>query len=132
MGFREIPHTADVALEVWAPDLVGLFAEAARGFNAVSGTQIASAPRVLRKVELGGIDEESLLVAYLTELVYAQEQDQLGFDEFNLRIEGQRLSGELAGARLISLTKPIKAITYHNLRINRTSRGYEVQIVFDV
>jgi len=36
------------------------------------------------------------------------------------------------GAPLLSATKIIKAVTYHNLRIRPTARGYEVEIVFDV
>jgi SHS2 domain-containing protein len=132
MGFRELPHTADLALHVWAFDLTALFAEAARGFNALSGAQLLPGPRLVRSIQLEEMDPESLLVAFLTELVYAQEHDRLGFDEFGLRVAGQRLTGKLRGARLLSLSKPIKAVTYHNLGISRTDRGYEVQIVFDV
>lgn len=71
-------------------------------------------------------------MAFLTELVYAQEQDNVGFDELSLQIVDHRLTGQLSGARLVSLAKPIKAATYHNIEIRRTDRGYEVEIVFDV
>jgi SHS2 domain-containing protein len=132
MGFREIPHTADLALELWAPNLVALFIEAARGFNFVSGAQLGPGPRLDRNIDLAAIDSEGLLVAFLTELVYAQEQDNVGFDELSLQIVDHRLTGQLSGARLVSLAKPIKAATYHNIEIRRTDRGYEVEIVFDV
>lgn len=132
VGFREIPHTADVALEVWAPDLVTLFEEAARGFNAISGARVAPAPSLIRHIHLTGTDPESLLVAFLTELVIAQEQENAGFDDFHLQITDHRLTGTLKGGPLLSLAKPIKAVTYHNLGIKRTHRGYEVGIVFDV
>ena len=32
-GFQERPHTADWALDVWAPDLIGLLQQAARKLN---------------------------------------------------------------------------------------------------
>ena len=132
MGFREIPHTADLALEVWAPDLVTLFEEAARGFNVISGAEVAPAAGLIRHIDLTGVDPESLLVAFLTELVIAQEQENAGFDDFSLQITDHRLMGTLKGGPLLSLAKPIKAVTYHNIGIKRTDRGYEVGIVFDV
>jgi SHS2 domain-containing protein len=38
----------------------------------------------------------------------------------------------MEGAPIASLDKAIKAVTYHNLRINETSKGFETTIVFDV
>ncbi len=132
MGFREVPHTADVALEVWAPDLSGLFAEAARGLNSISGVALSPGRPVSRPVHLEELDDEGLLVAFLTEVVYAQEQDRLGFDEFRLEIEAHRLRGEMSGRPIATIAKPIKAVTYHNLRITSNASGLRVLIVFDV
>lgn len=132
MGFEELEHTADWALHVWAADLPTLFAEAARGMNALSGVALDRGQRVRRAVDLQGQDTESLLVSFLTELIYAQEHDFVGFDRFDLRISDGRVSGQLDGSSLKSLTKPVKAVTYHNLGISKTLRGYEVEIVFDV
>lgn len=131
-GFEEIPHTADWAMRVWADDLPALFAEAVRGMNALAGARLAQSPRVRRKFNAKGPDTESLLVAFLTELVYAQEHENLGFDQFDIRILDQRISVKMQGAPLESLSKAVKAVTYHNLKIEQTKRGYEVEIVFDV
>ncbi|MBE3038560.1 MAG: archease, partial [Chloroflexi bacterium] len=67
-----------------------------------------------------------------SELVYAAEQEKLGFDMFMIDIEGQTLKVEMEGAPLLYLNKAIKAVTYHNLQIQQTARGVEVEIVFDV
>jgi SHS2 domain-containing protein len=42
------------------------------------------------------------------------------------------LKVEMEGAQIVSTDKAIKAVTYHNLKIERTKRGFEVTIVFDV
>jgi SHS2 domain-containing protein len=131
-GFEELPHTADWALHVWAPDLAGLFAEAARGMNALSGAQPAEGPRVERTFDAEAPDPESLLVRFLSELVYATEQEHLVFDRFEITIGDGHLQTKMSGAQLAALTKAIKAVTYHNLRIHPTERGVEVEIVFDV
>ncbi|MFH1186447.1 MAG: archease [Chloroflexota bacterium] len=132
MGFEEFPHTADCALRVWAPDLASLFAEAALGLNSVAGAEIGSGVRVTREISLHESDAESLLVAFLTELVYSQEQEVLGFDRFRLCVSNRDLSGQMHGSRLVSVSKPIKAVTFHNLEIRESARGQEAEIVFDV
>lgn len=132
MGFEEIPHTADWSLRVWADDLPGLLAESARGMNWLSNMKLAEGPRETRTYETEGPDGESLLVAFLTELVYYAEQENLGFDDFDIQIKDGRLKVEMGGAPLKSLSKAIKAVTWHNLKIIETAKGLEVEIVFDV
>lgn len=132
MGFEEIAHTADWSVRVWAPDLPGLFAESARAMNALAGTVTAPGPRLKRLFDSEGPDAESLLVAFLSELIYYQEQENLAFDAFEVEMEGTRLRVEMEGAQVASSDKAIKAATYHNLKIKEMPHGLETTIVFDV
>jgi SHS2 domain-containing protein len=132
MGFEEISHTADWSARIWAPDLPSLFVEAARAMNSLSGTIAGSASHVIRTFNAEGPDAESLLVAFLSELVYYQEQENLTFDAFDLRVAAQWLKVEMEGTRIESVEKAIKAVTYHNLKIEKTAEGFETTIVFDV
>jgi SHS2 domain-containing protein len=132
MGFKEIPHTADWSLRVWADDLAGLLAESARGMNWLAAVELADSPREKRTFEAEGLDSESLLVAFLSELVYYAEQDNMGFDDFEITLKNDRLKVKMGGAPLKALGKAIKAVTYHNLEIEQTARGLEAVIVFDV
>jgi len=132
MGFEEISHTADWSARIWAEDLPSLFKEAARAMNSLSGTIGDAGPRLKRVFEAEAPDAESLLVAFLSELLYYQEQENLVFDVFDLRMASQWLKAEMAGAQIASSEKAIKAVTYHNLKIERTEKGLETTIVFDV
>ena len=132
MGFEEISHTADWSVRVWAEDLPSLFAEAARAMNTLAGIVISRSPRVKRIFEADGSDAESLLVAFLSELVYYQEQENMAFDVFDLDVDSQNLKVEMEGAEIVSVDKAIKAVTYHNLKIEKTNRGFETTTVFDV
>jgi SHS2 domain-containing protein len=132
MGYEEIPHTADWSIRVWAQGLEGLLAESARGMNWIAGTELADEPRITKTFEAEEPDNESLLVAFLSELVYYAEQENLGFDDFDIYIKDGRLKVEMGGASLKSMDKVIKAVTWHNLKIEETVRGLEVEIVFDV
>jgi SHS2 domain-containing protein len=131
-GFRELEHTADWQLEVWAPDLPALLEQSARGMYALTGARLQVGPRLNRGLDLPMKDPESLLVTFLAELLFLEEQEGLAFDAFNLQIDGGLLHADLGGARLVSIDKEIKAVTYHNLVINKTPRRLEVKIVFDV
>jgi SHS2 domain-containing protein len=132
MPFEEIQHTADWSLRVWAADLAELFAESARGMTALSGIQLSPSQKTSRTIKSVAPDPESLLVSFLSELVYFGEQENLAFDEFKIRIANNQLTAEIAGASILSIDKAIKAVTYHNLQIRQTPKGYEVEIVFDV
>ena len=131
MGFEEISHTADWSAHVWAQDQPSLFAECARAMNALSGTRIGSGPRIQQTFEAEAPDTESLLVAFLSELVYYEEQENLAFDRFEVQVEGQRLKVEMRGGQIAAVDKAIKAVTYHNLKIRETDRGCETSMVFD-
>ena len=132
MGFEEISHTADWSVRVWAPDLPSLFVESARAMNSLSGTRIGNDARITRTFTCEAPDAESLLVAFLSELVYYQEQESLAFDRFRLEVKSKKLKSEMEGAPIDSVDKTIKAVTYHNLQIKETGQGFETTIVFDV
>ena len=132
MGFEEISHTADWSAHIWAEDLPSLFKEAARAMSSLSGTVIGAGPRLKRTFETKGPDAESLLVAFLSELLYYQEQENLAFDMFDLRVAVEWLKVEMEGTEIAKSEKAIKAVTYHNLKIEKTSEGFETTIVFDV
>lgn len=131
-GYRELEHTADWQLEVWAPDYPGLLEQAARGMYHLSGARGQAGARVDRTFRLRSADPETMLVAFLAELLFYQEQDGLVFDTFNLSMEGEALLAELHGLPLAGLDKEIKAVTYHNLQLQHTQQGLQARIVFDV
>jgi SHS2 domain-containing protein len=131
-GFTEIEHTADWALKVWAPDLALLFAQAAEGMYWLMETQLSTGQRVERVIEAGGMDPESQLVYFLSELLYLGESEGLGFDQFEITFEADSLRAVVGGAPVMAQKKEIKAVTYHNLAIRQEGQRYTVVIVFDV
>lgn len=131
-GFREIDHTADWALHVWAPDLNSLFEQAAIGMYSLSETELKSTPRQSRQLHLEDLDNESLLVAFLNELLFFGEDENLGFDSFEVDILDNKLSALAFGSSYVTRKKEIKAVTFHNIAIKSSDNGLGVQLVFDV
>ncbi len=131
-GFQEVEHAADWALRVWAPQLSGLLEQAGRGMLSLAGVKVADGPPRECEIEISFLDREQLLVKFLSEILYFIEQENLAFTEYDLSLDRDRLKARLRGYPIRSLEKAIKAVTYHNLEVRQTERGYEVYIVFDV
>lgn len=131
-GYREHAHTADWELDAWAPDLPALFEQVARGMYSLAGIQLQACPRTRQTIHLSADDPETLLVSFLSELIYLIESQGLCFDTFNFKFEGTQLWAFLEGAHQAKQDKEIKAVTYHNLSIQPTAHGLTVRVVFDV
>lgn len=130
-GFREIEHTADWAIEAWAPDLEGLIRQVAAGMYALMGVEACPEPMVTHSIALSAEDRESLLVAFLTELLYLAESRSLVCDVVELRCSDTSLSASLATTPIDRIHRQIKAVTYHNLEVKSTPEGVSVVVVFD-
>jgi SHS2 domain-containing protein len=131
-GFRELGHGADVALEVWAPDLPGVFRQAVAGMLALMGVETAGEHRLERALILTAPDDESLLVALLSQVLFILEQERLVFTLVDLVPAPGRLDVTLAGAPLLSIQREIKAVTFNDLAIRRSDGCLKVVIVFDL
>jgi len=131
-GYREIPHTADWELEVWAPNLLGLLEQAALGMYQLTGIVISSTPCVSHNLVLQLSEPETLLVDFLNELLFLCESEDIAFSEFDLWLDESHMHAQLRGAEIQSMEKEIKATTYHDLHIVETDQGLVARIVFDV
>jgi SHS2 domain-containing protein len=131
-GHREVEHTADWELEVWGPDMEALLEEAARGMYRLMGVEVSEESRRHREFEVVAEDREQLMISFLEELLFRGEAEDLAFDGFLLKVDGNDLHARLEGGWIVVRNKEIKAVTYHRLEIKETSRGLETRIVFDV
>ena len=132
-NFEEIEHTADWAYRVRGENLAELFIQAALGLYSLVGMQLASGERITRSLQLEGIDRESLLVAWLNELLFFHESEGLGFDRLEIQhLDKTSIQAKVTGAPTQQWLKDIKAVTYHNLAIRETQSGLEVTLVLDV
>jgi SHS2 domain-containing protein len=130
MGFVEVAHTADVAFRAWGPTVDDLLVAAAQGMFSLAAADGAPAPR--REVEVSAPDLESLLVDWLSELLYLSEVNAEVYDAFGATVEpGWHLRGWAQGRALGSGHTTVKAVTYHGLSVRREGDDYVATIVFD-
>lgn len=131
--FEEVEHTADWALKVWGVDLPDLFINAAVGMMQLMDAMPAQHDPLVRTIKLEAIDRESLLVAWLEELLFGMEIRSVTYQDIRMQITGDTaLEATIEELPLLSIAKPIKAVTYNELAIRPIQGGLEVTIVFDV
>lgn len=140
MPYRFTSHTADVAVELSAASRKGLFTEALRAFTDTVTDLAAVDPAVEHALAAEAGDLESLLVEWLSELVYRFDVDGLLFREAEVRLEeagaGFRLTARARGEPYDTERHPlevqVKGVTYHELRVERRDGEWLGRVVFDI
>jgi len=134
--FEIIDHTADVIIIAYGADMSQTFANAAKAlFNLI--TELDNVEEVLhRDIELVAPDQESLLVAWLNELIYLFDTENVIFKRFEItKLNNTQLKARSYGEKVDSskhkLKTGVKAATYHMLRIDKDN-GYKAQVLFDI
>ena len=130
-------HTADLGLRARAPDLDTLFAEAAAClFSAVVEDIGTVEPRQSVTVELAGTDREFLLFDWLRDLLLKCDEDHMVFGKFSVRVRDDGLTGmawgEAIDAARHMLSHEVKAITYHELKVEHTPDGWLAEVIVDI
>lgn len=130
--WEEIDHTADLALRVQGRDLADLFVTAAEGMFSLMAALEQVEPVHEVSLHLSAPDVETLLVDWLSELLYLSELRGLVFVRFELdTLSETEIAARAQGGPAGEYRAAIKAVTYHNLAVRLTSEGYETEIVFD-
>lgn len=132
--FEEIPHTADWSFRAFGKDLREVFANAAFAMFALEGAVAnGDAPPRSVALQVSAIDYEALLVNWLTELLWLQEAHRETYQRFQIEwLSPTELRAQVFGAPYKTLDKIIKAVTYHNLKIEQTAEGWQATVVVDV
>ena len=131
---KTIDHEADIGLEVNGKTLEELFKNAASGLFSLLVDLKNVKPEVGKKLEITGNGE--LLFNFLNELLYLWDTEGFIPKEFSLRIENDRLTGNVIGGLFDPLRhtikKEIKAVTYHEFSLTREKGICKARFILDV
>ena len=136
-GFRILDHTADVALEAHGQDLPQLFSNAARGMFSIISFLKSIQPTQRIPIAVTADCIEDLLVAWLSELLYLFSIQQILFCRFEIiEIDDCHLQATVLGEPVDlsrhELSTEIKAVTYHDLKLQKLDQGWQVKVLFDI
>ena len=140
MAYRFLDHGADVCFEVTARSLPELFCEALRALTDTMVDVESVMAEIQSPVEIRAADLEVLLVDWLNEAVAFHETEGALFTRADIEIEPTSSGWHLAGVRWgesfdadrHGLKTLVKAVTFHQLRIERGVRGWRARVVLDL
>ena len=134
MRYEELEHTADVGIRAYGKSLGELFANAAEGMFSLIADLRKVKPVGQVEIRLSADDLATLMVRWLTELLYLHETQRLLLRSFAVRIEGTAMRAKARGEAIDKdrheLGLVIKAVTFHNLRVDPEAGIAEV--IFDI
>jgi len=136
--YREIEHTADVGLELEAPDLKAAFEQAAASMFDLMCDLDSVGDDVRRTVRIRARDDdlENMMVRWLSELLYVFESERLLLSGFDVvKLESDVIETDVAGERYDparhAFKTEIKAVTYHDMAVEEIGGRWHVRVIFD-
>lgn len=135
--YEIIDHTADIGLRAYGKDLKQLFINVARGmFDILAELKNVQAKDNI-KIKLEAPNIEELFLSWLGELLYQYNGRGIIFKEFSIdELSDNSISAEARGEKLDlkrhRLKREIKAVTYHQLKVQKVKDLWQGEVIFDV
>src|SRR5882672_4536071 len=126
--FEFFEHTADIGAHIYGKTLPELFENAAQAMYDALGQLEKSGDKIQKSLEFEAASAEDLLHDWLAELLYELEAHQVLYDQFEFhKLTSACLIATLHGRQIdfarSQTNEEIKAVTYHQLRVEPLSDG---------
>lgn len=133
MSYRILEHTADLKIQAQGKNLSEVFADVLKGmFESCQPEFYESSSLIKRQVQVKAENLESLLVNFLSEVVYLSDTNKEAYFSTDLTIKDNELKGEIQGKKVKSFQTEIKAVTWHGLEIKKIGDQWQAIVLFDV
>lgn len=139
VSYEILDHTADFRIRAFGGDMAGLLRSAVLAMATLIADTGGVRGDVAVKVEASGETPEELLVHLLSEVLYVHYTRRMVFRSAEVEIPDEStlravctLFGEPYDAGRHEPVYDIKAVTYHDLKIERAGDRLTAEIVFDV
>ena len=137
LAYQIIDHTADLGIIVKGPDAKNLFIRAARAMTDLMVKGDISKKTVIKDVSLQGEDFPDLMVKWLGEILYLFNGEKLLMHSIKIKsISPVTLRSTLTLSSFEpehhQVKREIKAVTYHQISVDKTEDGWQAKIIFDI
>ena len=135
--FETFAHTADLGLRVRSASRESLFEEAALGlFSMLIVDPSEVQPREEIRIEIDADEIEYQLFDWLSELLYRFDTQHLLLGQFYVEFNDGKLIGICRGEPLDRvrhvMDHEVKAITYHDLRVEESDGEWLAEVIVDI
>ena len=135
--FELLEHTADVGFRARGRTKAEMFSNAALALESVAVEMGGVEAKTVYPLAVTGEDDESLLVNWLSEVLYYLDGRRVVMKRLEVReISATSVRGRGWGEEWDPARHPpklvIKGVTYHQLKITKDSRGWLAEVYLDI
>jgi SHS2 domain-containing protein len=136
--FRVLEHTADIGFEAFGAGREDAFRNAGRALMSLIIDLESVRPQDRVRLEAHAPEQQSLLVNWLSEILYLQDTERWLFRDFEIDgLRNESVWGVGRGERFDpgrhQIKLLVKAITYHQLTLEKTLDGlWRAQVYVDI
>jgi SHS2 domain-containing protein len=136
-GYTILEHPSDLGIEARGKSMKDAFEFAAIGLLSIICDPASVIPLDHRYVSVKGTDAENLLVKWLSEILYLYDGEDFLSSFISIdRLSPTELDATVAGERVDEkkhrLKTDVKAVTYHQLKVEEVQDGCLVRVYFDI
>lgn len=139
-GYRYLDHMTDAVIEAYGSTLEEAFENAAKGLNDTMIELKDVIPEREVQINAKGSDLYELLFDWLDKVMLLLVADGFAMSQFKVRIKKVNANYELEGLAMgekLDLTKhhykvEIKAVTYHEMQIQKEGDNYTLRFLLDL
>jgi len=140
VGYEFLEHTADVMVEAHGGSLEEAFCFAAKAMFDTMVDLSKVVPKSRVNVEVSASDVEGLLYLWLEELLFRFDVERMVFSEFRFQFiekEDALIGRGIAEGEPYDPKKhlgktEVKAVTYEEMLIVKSDRGFKVRFILDI
>lgn len=131
-NFEFLPHTADVRMRVWGKTKAELLENAVLGIMSYL-RPVLGEEKISREISVESLDFPTLLVDFLSEILAQADLGNEAYEEIEIKKLGEdRMKAVLKGRRVKEFGDDIKAVTYHNLTVEKKNGRWEAVATLDI
>ncbi len=136
-SFRVLEHTADVGFEALGATRQEVFVNAARALQDLSVDLASIAARDGVAINVEGENGAELLVNWLSQILFLLDAEGWVFHNFEISRLGEAALSAVARGEKFDRARhhvklQVKAITYHQLKLEQTPWGWRAQVYVDI
>lgn len=137
LPFRVLEHTADIGFEALGSTCEEVFANAAAALVSLFVDLETIEPKEELSIRVEGADLPSLLVNWLSEILFLVDAEGLLFREFQvIQLNEHSITAMARGEKFDRARHPVKllvkAITYHQLALAPVAEGWHAEVYVDI
>jgi SHS2 domain-containing protein len=135
--FEILEHPSDLGIEARGATMAEAFQNAAHGLMSIIAGSSKIKPCDKRSISIVALDRENLLVRWLSEVLYLYDAEKFLSADFKFETLTDTslqatILGQQASTSSHELILDVKAITYHNLKVQKLEEFWIVRVYLDI